>query len=208
MSMDHSRSQIRRLRNISFYNRTPRTPRVKLPLTSSCGRTTITFGVYTIITRCSNNYGPYLFPEKLLPLMINNTLADKQLPVYGDGTNVRDWIYVEDHCRGILAALERGKAGETYNFGGNAEEANLTLVKQLLKTIGKPETLICFVKDQPGHDLRYAMNFAKTQAELKWQPRYEFQVGMKKTVQWFLDKMQWLQQVVSGEYRKYHERKY
>ncbi len=167
-----------------------------------------TFGTYTIITRCSNNYGPYQFPEKLIPLMINNALADEQLPVYGDGKNIRDWIYVEDHCRGILAALERGKAGEIYNFGGNAEEANLTLVKQLLKTLGKPETLICFVKDRPGHDLRYAMNFAKAQIELNWQPLYDFQKGMKKTVQWYLDNKKWLQQVVSGEYQKYYDQMY
>ncbi len=167
-----------------------------------------TFGVYTIITRCSNNYGPYQFPEKLIPLMINNALADKQLPVYGDGKNIRDWIYVEDHCRGILAALERGKAGEIYNFGGNAEVANLALVKQLLANLGKPERLITFVKDRPGHDLRYAMDFTKSKSELNWQPRYDFQKGLKKTVQWYLDNKKWLQQVVSGEYQKYYDQMY
>ncbi len=167
-----------------------------------------TFGMFTLITRCSNNYGPYQFPEKLIPLMINNALADKQLPVYGDGKNIRDWIYVEDHCRGILATLERGKAGEVYNFGGNAEVANLALVKLLLATLSKSERLITFVKDRPGHDLRYAMNFAKAQAELNWQPRYDFQAGMKKTVQWYLDNKQWLQQVVSGDYQKYYDRMY
>lgn len=167
-----------------------------------------TFGMFTLITRCSNNYGPYQFPEKLIPLMINNALADKQLPVYGDGKNIRDWIYVEDHCRGILATLERGKAGEVYNFGGNAEVANLALVKLLLATLSKSERLITFVKDRPGHDLRYAMNFAKAQAELNWQPRYNFQAGMKKTVQWYLDNKQWLQQVVSGDYQKYYDRMY
>ncbi len=167
-----------------------------------------TFGVYTVITRCSNNYGPYQFPEKLIPLMINNALADKQLPVYGDGKNIRDWIYVEDHCRGILAALERGKTGEIYNFGGNAEIANLALVKILLANLDKPERLITFVKDRPGHDLRYAMNFAKAKAELNWQPRYNFQAGMKKTVQWYQDNKKWLQQVASGEYQKYYDKMY
>ncbi len=167
-----------------------------------------TFGVFTLITRCSNNYGPYQFPEKLIPLMINNALTDKPLPVYGDGSNVRDWIYVEDHCRGILAALERGKGGSIFNFGGNAEVANLALVKLLLGNLSKPERLITFVKDRPGHDLRYAMNFTKAQAELHWQPRYDFQAGMKKTVQWYLDNKQWLQQVVSGDYQKYYDRMY
>ncbi len=167
-----------------------------------------TFGVYTVITRCSNNYGPYQFPEKLIPLMINNALADKQLPVYGDGKNIRDWIYVEDHCRGILAALDRGKTGEIYNFGGNAEIANLSLVKILLANLDKPERLITFVKDRPGHDLRYAMNFAKAKADLNWQPRYNFQAGMKKTVLWYLDNKKWLQQVASGEYQKYYDKMY
>ncbi len=167
-----------------------------------------TFGVFTLITRCSNNYGPYQFPEKLIPLMINNALVDKPLPVYGDGSNVRDWIYVEDHCRGILAALERGKAGSIYNFGGNAEVANLALIKLLLANLHKPERLITFVKDRPGHDFRYAMNFSKAKAELNWQPSYDLQTGMKKTVQWYLDNKKWLQQVISGEYQKYYDRMY
>ena len=167
-----------------------------------------TFGMFTIVTRCSNNYGPFQFPEKLIPLMINNALAERNLPVYGDGSNVRDWIFVEDHCRGILAALERGQADAIYNFGGNAEIPNLTLVKQLLATLGKPERLISYVKDRPGHDLRYAMNFSKAKAELNWQPRYDFQTGLKNTVQWYLEHKKWLEQVVSGEYQKYYDHMY
>jgi dTDP-glucose 4,6-dehydratase len=167
-----------------------------------------TFGMYTIVTRCSNNYGPYQFPEKLIPLMINNALAGKSLPVYGDGSNIRDWIFVEDHCRGILAALEHGQADTVYNFGGNAEVANLALVKKLLAILKKPEKLITFVKDRPGHDLRYAMNCARAVKELNWAPRYDFETGMQKTVQWYLDNQKWLQQVASGEYQKYYERMY
>ncbi|HMF32764.1 MAG TPA: dTDP-glucose 4,6-dehydratase [Candidatus Lokiarchaeia archaeon] len=167
-----------------------------------------TFGLFTIITRCSNNYGPYQFPEKLIPLMINNALQDKPLPVYGDGSNVRDWIYVEDHCRGILAALERGQSGEIYNFGGAAEESNLNLVKKLLATLDKPESLITFVKDRPGHDLRYAMDFSKASAEIGWTPQVDFETGMARTVQWYLDHQDWLQNVISGDYQTYYDRMY
>ncbi|MHA1734471.1 MAG: dTDP-glucose 4,6-dehydratase [Promethearchaeota archaeon] len=167
-----------------------------------------TFGLFTLVTRCSNNYGPYQFPEKLIPLMVNNALHDKPLPVYGDGSNIRDWIYVEDHCRGILAALERGKSGEVYNFGGAAERSNLNLVREILAILGKPESLITFVKDRPGHDLRYAMDFSKAKAELGWEPRYEFEQGLKSTVDWYLEHSMWLENVVSGEYLKYYEKMY
>lgn len=167
-----------------------------------------TFGVYTLTTRCSNNYGPYQFPEKLIPLMINNATHDKPLPVYGDGSNVRDWIYVKDHCRGILATLEQGQAGAIYNFGGAAEMSNLALIKQLLAILDKPESLITFVKDRPGHDLRYAMDFSKATADLGWQPEYTFETGLQETVQWYLDHQEWLQRVASGAYQEYYQKMY
>jgi dTDP-glucose 4,6-dehydratase len=167
-----------------------------------------TFGVNAVITRCSNNYGPFQFPEKLIPLMINNATHDKPLPVYGDGSNVRDWIYVDDHCRGILDALEQGQAGEVYNFGGNAEISNLELVKKLLSILGKSEDLITFVKDRPGHDLRYAMDFSKSAAQLGWGPRVDFESGLANTVQWYLDHEEWMQNVISGEYQTYYDQMY
>ncbi len=167
-----------------------------------------TFGVPIKITRCSNNYGPYQFPEKLIPLMINNILAGKQLPVYGDGKNIRDWIYVLDHCEGILSVLEKGREGEVYNLGGNSELSNIELVKRLIKELNASEELITFVKDRPGHDRRYAMNFSKAKKELGWSPRYSFDEGIKKTVQWYLNHKEWLKSVTSGEYLKYYEQQY
>jgi len=167
-----------------------------------------TFNVPINITRCSNNYGPYQFPEKLIPLMINNALNDKELPVYGKGINVRDWIYVEDHCEAVLKVLLEGREGEIYNIGGDSEIANIDLVKKLLKLLDKPETLITFVKDRPGHDLRYAMNHEKITKELNWKPKKSFEEGLKMIVNWYLENEKWLQNVITKEYLKYYEKQY
>ncbi|MHA1285066.1 MAG: dTDP-glucose 4,6-dehydratase [Promethearchaeota archaeon] len=167
-----------------------------------------TYNLPVNITRCSNNYGPYQFPEKLIPLMINNALQDKELPIYGMGMNVRDWIYVEDHCKAILMVLKAGKIGEIYNIGGDSEISNLELVKRLLKILDKPESLIKFVKDRPGHDLRYAMNHDKITRELGWNPTIKLEDGLKKTVDWYLKNKDWLKNVISKEYLSYYERQY
>ena len=167
-----------------------------------------TFGLPVNITRCSNNYGPYQFPEKLIPLMINNALNGKNLPVYGDGTNVRDWIHVKDHCSAILKVLLKGKTGETYNIGGDSELNNLELVKQILKVVDKPESLITFVKDRPGHDLRYAINHDKISKELNWKPEIKFEKGLKMTIQWYLDNNEWLKNVLNKDYLIYYEKQY
>lgn len=161
-----------------------------------------------IITRCSNNYGPYQFPEKLIPLMILNALEDKPLPVYGDGLNIRDWIYVEDHCRGIDAAFHKGKEGEIYNFGGSSEKTNIDTVKTILRLVNKPESLINFVKDRPGHDRRYAIDFSKAERELGWKPKYSFDEGMKTTLNWYLNNSRWISRVKSKEYLEYYEKMY
>ena len=167
-----------------------------------------TFGMDVVTTRCSNNYGPYQFPEKLIPLFISNLLEDKPVPVYGQGTNVRDWIHVEDHCRGVLAALEGGVAGEVYNFGGASEMTNLALTKQLLASLGKGEDLITYVQDRPGHDLRYAIDFSKAERELGWRPRWTFGDGLAATIQWYKDNAEWTDRVRSGAYRDYYRRQY
>jgi dTDP-glucose 4,6-dehydratase len=167
-----------------------------------------TFGFPGIITRCSNNYGPYQFPEKLIPLFISNALNNQSLPVYGEGTNVRDWIHVLDHCRGIDAALRRGRVGEVYNFGGDAEVRNIDLTRLLLELLGKPETLIKYVADRPGHDLRYAIDFSKAQEELGWRPQYEFRRGIEETIAWYRSHRDWVERIKSGEYRKYYETQY
>ena len=167
-----------------------------------------TFGMDTIITRCSNNYGPYQFPEKLIPLMINNARHNKPLPVYGTGLNVRDWIHVRDHCTGIWAALTKGKAGEVYNFGGDSERTNLQVIKAILDILDKPESLIKFVKDRPGHDLRYAIDAFKAKRELGWEPTMDFEAGLKETVNWYLENSKWLDSVTSGEYQNYYQRHY
>jgi dTDP-glucose 4,6-dehydratase len=167
-----------------------------------------TFKMPVLITRCSNNYGPYHFPEKLIPLMIANALTNKPLPVYGDGLNVRDWLYVEDHCRAIDAVLHKGKVGEVYNVGGNSEKANIDVVKFVLKQLGKPESLITYVKDRPGHDRRYAIDSTKLQTELGWKPLDTFESGMAKTVQWYLNHRDWWERILSGEYQKYYEEQY
>jgi dTDP-glucose 4,6-dehydratase len=167
-----------------------------------------TFGLDAVLTRCSNNYGPYQFPEKLIPLMVLNASSGKQLPVYGDGMNVRDWIYVDDHCRGILTVAEKGKCGEAYNLGGDAEKPNIEIVRLILKTLGRDESLIKYVKDRPGHDFRYAMDFSKAERELGWRPQVEFDAGMQKTIQWYLDNKPWREKILSGDYQNYYERMY
>jgi dTDP-glucose 4,6-dehydratase len=161
-----------------------------------------------IITRCTNNYGPYQFPEKLIPLVITNALEDKTIPVYGTGMNVRDWIYVIDHCRAIDAVLQRGKPGEVYNVAGNTEKTNLDLVKAILSHLGKPESLIRFVTDRPGHDLRYAVNSSKIEKELGWRPAYLFEQALPATVDWYLKNEPWWRRIKSGEYTKYYEKLY
>ncbi len=167
-----------------------------------------TFGLPVVVTRCSNNYGPYQFPEKLIPLMIANGLRDQPLPVYGDGMNVRDWIHVEDHARGLLAALERGEPGQVYNLGASSERHNLDVVKRVLSSLGKPESLIQLVKDRPGHDRRYAMDASKAQARLGWAPRRSFEQGLEETVRWYVDHRGWWERILSGEYREYYARQY
>ena len=167
-----------------------------------------THGMDCVITRCSNNYGPYQFPEKLIPLMIANAREDKPLPIYGDGKNVRDWIHVLDHCRGIRRAMEDGQKGEAYNFGGDAERENLFVVKEILKLVGKGEELIAFVKDRPGHDLRYAMDSSKAQEQLGWSPEYTFEAGLRQTVAWYLENREWWERVRSGAYQDYYDRQY
>ncbi len=167
-----------------------------------------TFTLPTIITRCSNNYGPYQFPEKLIPLMVANALSDQPLPVYGDGRQVRDWIHVDDHCRGIFAALTRGKPGEIYNFGGDSERENLQLVQTLLDLVGKPHSLIRFVQDRPGHDRRYAIDFQKARLELGWTPEIRLEAGLASTVEWFRSHQEWTARIRSGAYRQYYEQQY
>ncbi|MDI3478724.1 MAG: dTDP-glucose 4,6-dehydratase [Thermoanaerobacterium sp.] len=167
-----------------------------------------TYGLPVNITRCSNNYGPHQFPEKLIPLMIINAMNDKDLPVYGDGLNIRDWIYVEDHCRAIDMVIHHGTVGEIYNIGGNNEKTNIDIVKYILKEIGKPESLIKYVKDRPGHDRRYAIDSTKIQEELGWKPLYGFEEGMKKTIKWYLDNKGWWQKIITGEYRDYYAKMY
>jgi dTDP-glucose 4,6-dehydratase len=167
-----------------------------------------TFGLGTIITRCGNNYGPRQFPEKLLPLLLANAMNDEPIPVYGDGLNVRDWIYVEDHCRAILALLEHGRAGGTYNIGARNERRNLDVVHTVLDVLGKPRSLIRFVKDRPGHDRRYAIDPTVIERELNWRPRETWESGLRKTIDWYRDNSRWLDHVRSGAYREYYSRQY
>ncbi len=164
-----------------------------------------TFGIPVIVTRCSNNFGPYQFPEKLIPLMIINALNDKPLPVYGDGKNVRDWIYVLDHCRAIDFVIQRGKPGEIYNIGASNEWQNIDIVKLILRKLGKSESLIKFVKDRPGHDRRYAMDWTKIKKELGWEPIYTFDEAITETINWYIQNEHWWQRIISGEYQKYYE---
>ncbi len=167
-----------------------------------------TFGLPVVITRCSNNYGPYQFPEKLIPLMIASALDNKSLPVYGDGQNVRDWLHVRDHCRAIDEVVHKGKAGEVYNIGGNNEWKNIDLVKLLLKKLGKSEKLITFVRDRPGHDKRYAIDSSKIQQDLGWKPGYTFEEGVSETVDWYLSHQSWWKRIMSGEYQEYYKKMY
>jgi dTDP-glucose 4,6-dehydratase len=167
-----------------------------------------THGLDACITRCSNNYGPYQFPEKLLPLVIANATEDKPLPIYGDGLQIRDWLYVRDHCEAILAVLEKGKKGEVYNIGGNNEMTNLALVKDVLRELGKPESLITYVKDRPGHDRRYAIDASKIRGEIGWSPRFTFGTALPLTIRWYRTETEWLQRVRSGAYREYYARQY
>lgn len=167
-----------------------------------------TFQLPAIITRCSNNYGPYQFPEKLIPLFISNAMENKPVPIYGEGTNVRDWIHVLDHCRGIDAALRKGVVGEVYNFGGNSEMQNIKITKLLLGLLGKPETLIKYVKDRPGHDLRYAIDCRKAESELAWKPEIEFHAGLESTIKWYQDNREWVNRIRSGEYLKFYDQQY
>ncbi|MBI4547209.1 MAG: dTDP-glucose 4,6-dehydratase [Ignavibacteriae bacterium] len=167
-----------------------------------------TFGLPVIITRCSNNYGPYQFPEKLIPLMIANAIDGKPLPVYGDGLNVRDWLFVKDHCTAVDLVLHKGIVGEVYNIGGNNEWKNISVVKLLLKKLGKPENLIALVKDRPGHDRRYAMDASKIMNELHWRPSVTFEEGLSETVNWYLSHESWWRHIISGEYQQYYRKMY
>ncbi|MCU6793454.1 dTDP-glucose 4,6-dehydratase [Paenibacillus sp. WQ 127069] len=167
-----------------------------------------TFGINVNITRCSNNYGPYHFPEKLIPLIISNALEDKDLPVYGDGMNIRDWLYVEDHCRAIDLVLHEGKPGEVYNVGGHNEKANIEIVKLILKELNKPETLIKYVADRLGHDKRYAIDASKIKNELGWEPTVMFDEGIRYTIRWYLEHTGWLEKVKNGEYTEYYSKMY
>jgi len=168
----------------------------------------VTYKLPVLITRASNNYGPYQFPEKLIPLMITNALSDQSLPVYGDGMQVRDWLHVQDHCRGILAVLEKGRDGEIYNIGGNRSLPNLEVVRQVLALTAKPESLIQYVKDRPGHDRRYALSSVKLTRETAWQPAMNFEAGLAQTIEWYRANAAWVAHVRSGEYRTYYERNY
>jgi dTDP-glucose 4,6-dehydratase len=167
-----------------------------------------TFGMPVNITRCSNNYGPYQFPEKLIPLMINNCLKERTLPVYGDGMQVRDWLHVFDHCSAIDTVLHEGRDGEVYNIGGNNEKTNIELVKLIISTLGKSEDLIKYVKDRPGHDRRYAIDNTKITTELGWEPAYAFEQGIKETIQWYLDNSKWIENIISGDYANYYDNMY
>lgn len=167
-----------------------------------------TFDLPVNITRCSNNYGPYQFPEKLIPLMISRALSDMDLPVYGDGLNVRDWLYVEDHCSAIDLVIHQGKLGEVYNIGGNNERTNIHIVETILEELGKPKSLITYVQDRPGHDRRYGIDPTKTMRELGWQPKYSFETGIKETIHWYLKNKDWWQRIQSGAYQQYYSEQY
>lgn len=167
-----------------------------------------TYGLPVNITRCSNNYGPYQFPEKLIPLMIHNAQENKPLPVYGDGMQIRDWLHVRDHCAAIATVLERGQVGEVYNVGGNNEKANLEIVRLILQELGKPESLIAHIQDRPGHDRRYAIDNTKITSELGWKSVYTFEQGIHETIHWYLEHQEWVERVVNGDYRSYYDKMY
>ncbi|MDP8991040.1 MAG: dTDP-glucose 4,6-dehydratase [Acidobacteriota bacterium] len=168
----------------------------------------VTYGMPVMVTRASNNYGPYQFPEKLIPLMISNALEDQALPIYGDGQQVRDWLYVDDHCRAILAVIERGRAGEIYNIGGSRALPNLEVVERILDAVGKPRSLMQTVKDRPGHDRRYALSTEKLLRETGWQAQMPFEAGLRATIEWYRANAGWIARVKSGEYQNYYQRNY
>jgi dTDP-glucose 4,6-dehydratase len=167
-----------------------------------------TYGLPVLISRCSNNYGPYQFPEKLIPLMISNGMEDRELPMYGDGLYIRDWIYVEDHCQALDAVLHRGREGEVYNVGGQSERTNLAVAGTILDHLGKPHSLIRFVRDRPGHDRRYAIDFSKIRSELGWKPSFSFEEGIRLTIEWYQSHQEWWRKIKTGEYLAYYNRMY
>lgn len=167
-----------------------------------------TYGLPVTVSRCSNNYGPYQFPEKLIPLMIVNALNNKSLPVYGEGLNIRDWLYVEDHCRAVDLILQKGRVGEVYNIGGNTEMKNIDIVKLICKALGRSEELIVHVEDRKGHDKRYAIDHSKLSSELGWKPLTDFGEGIKNTIEWYVEHREWWEPVISGEYQQYYEKMY
>lgn len=196
-----------------FTENTPLAPRSPYSASKAsadifCRAYFVTYGLPVVITRCSNNYGPYQFPEKLIPLMIYRASRGEKLPVYGDGAYVRDWIHVMDHCRAIDIALRKGKAGEVYNIGGNNEKRNIEVVRLIIKRLGKSEDLIEFVEDRPGHDRRYAVDISKIKRELGWEPEYSFEQGLEETIEWYLENTEWIERCISGEYREYYQRNY
>lgn len=196
-----------------FYEHTPYDPRSPYSASKASSDHLVrayheTYGLPVTISNCSNNYGPYHFPEKLIPLAITNLLEGGTVPVYGDGLQVRDWLHVEDHCRGIADILERGTIGETYCIGGNGERPNIWIVKKLLEILGEGEDRIEYVKDRPGHDRRYAIDFSKIKRELGWEPSVDLEEGLRRTVAWYRDNGDWWKRVKSGEYRDYYERQY
>lgn len=222
----HARGQLRRYLQVStdevygslgdsgaFTEETPLAPNSPYSASKAASDMLVRAFVHThrlpaLITRCSNNYGPYQFPEKLIPLMIANALEDKPLPVYGDGLNVRDWIYVQDHNEAVWTVFKKGDEGEVYNIGGASEKPNIDVVKTLLAILNKPESLIQYVKDRPGHDRRYAINFNKLSQQTGWEPRFTFQAGLEATIHWYLQNRDWLDHVRSGSYRSYYEQQY
>lgn len=196
-----------------FTEETPLTPNSPYSASKAGGDLMVrayheTFDLPVNITRCSNNYGPYHFPEKLIPLMITRALKNESLPVYGDGLQVRDWLYVEDHCSAIDLVIHKGKNGEVYNVGGNNERTNIDIVRTILKELNKSESLISYVKDRPGHDRRYGIDASKLIRDLGWQPKYPLEKGIKTTIQWYLDNEPWWQRIISGEYQHYFKQQY
>lgn len=196
-----------------FTEETPLTPNSPYSASKAGGDLLVrayheTFGLPVNITRCSNNYGPYQFPEKLIPLMISRALNDQALPIYGDGLNIRDWLYVEDHCSAIDLVIHNGRVGEVYNIGGNNERTNLHIVKTILAELNKPESLITYVQDRPGHDRRYGIDPTKITQELGWKPKHNFETGIKETIQWYLNNKEWWARIQSGEYQDYYAKQY
>ncbi|MWV46687.1 dTDP-glucose 4,6-dehydratase [Paenibacillus sp. HJL G12] len=196
-----------------FTEETPLTPNSPYSASKAGGDLLVrayheTFGLPVNITRCSNNYGPYQFPEKLIPLIISRALNDQALPIYGDGLNIRDWLYVEDHCSAIDLVIHNGRIGEVYNIGGNNERTNLHIVKTILQELKKPESLITYVQDRPGHDRRYGIDPTKITQELGWKPKHNFETGIKETIQWYLNNKDWWTRIQSGEYQAYYAKQY